>query len=201
MNTVTFGLLVFCHPSCPRLGKKNLIAITALLPMSIQAANSLSADGLAIGIVLLFVAYILYRYAKTECSTKEIALLYLLISFCAAARSYMYHLPSTILIPRNGSKASLHTKRHVVTAAVMIVCHRMAFLIATSFLGGIANVNVDTAKQIKGILKNPIQFVMTFVRTLKVYLEEYLLQFLGERMGWMNIYIPSFTLSVLIILA
>ena len=64
MNTVTFGLLVFFAIRLSTFGK-NLIAITALLPMSIQAANSLSADGLAIGIVLLFVAYILYlKYTK-----------------------------------------------------------------------------------------------------------------------------------------
>ena len=114
----------------------------------------------------------------------------------------MYHfIPSLFLITRNSSSRSAY-KRHVVTAAVMIVVLSLGWLlIATSFLGGIiANVNVDTAKQIKGILKNPIQFVMTFVRTLKVYLKEYLLQFLGERMGWMNIYIPSFLLYPFLII-
>lgn len=204
MNTVTFGLLVFFAIRLSPFGK-NLIAITALLPMSIQAANSLSADGLAIGIVLLFVAYILYlKYTKTEVlHKKEIALLYLLIFFlCCCKIVYVPFCLLLFLIPQKRFKSRSAYKRHVVTAAVMIVVLSLGWLlIATSFLGGIkANVNVDTAKQIKGILKNPIQFVMTFVRTLKVYLKEYLLQFLGERMGWMNIYIPSFLLYPFLII-
>lgn len=198
MNTITFGLLVFFAIRLSPFGK-NLIAITALLPMSIQAANSLSADGLAIGIVLLFVAYILYlKYTKTEVlGKKEIALLYLLIFFlCCCKIVYVPFCLLLFLIPQKRFKSRSAYKRHVVTAAVLILVLSLGWLlIATSFLGGIkANVNVNTAEQIKGILMNPIQFAMTFIRTLKVYLKEYLLQFLGERMGWMNIYIPSFLL-------
>lgn len=198
MNTITFGLLVFFAIRLSPFGK-NLIAITALLPMSIQAANSLSADGLAIGIVLLFVAYILYlKYTKTEVlGKKEIALLYLLIFFlCCCKIVYVPFCLLLFLIPQKRFKSRSAYKRHVVTAAVLILVLSLGWLlIATSFLGGIkANVNVNIAEQIKGILMNPIQFAMTFIRTLKVYLKEYLLQFLGERMGWMNIYIPSFLL-------
>lgn len=198
MNTITFGFLVIFAIRLAPFGK-NLIAMTALLPMSIQAANSLSADTLAIGIVLLFVAYILHlKYVKTEVlCKKEIVLLYVLVFFlCCCKIVYVPFCLLLFLIPQKRFRSRSSYKRHIMITAILIIVLSLGWLlIATSFLGGIrSNVNVNTAEQIKGILKNPIQFIMTFLRTLKVYLKEYLLQFLGERMGWMNIYIPSFLL-------
>lgn len=202
MNTITFGFLVFFAIRLAPFGK-NLIAMTALLPMSIQAANSLSADTLAIGIVLLFVAYILHLiYVKTEVlCKKEIMLLYVLVFFlCCCKIVYVPFCLLLFLIPQKRFKSRSSYKIHIMITAILIIVLSLGWLlIATSFLRGIkSNVNVNTAEQIKGILKNPIQFIMTFLRTLKVRFKEYLLQLLGERMGWLNIYIPSFLLYPLL---
>lgn len=204
MNTITFGFLVFFAIHLAPFGK-NLIAITALLPMSIQAANSLSADTMAIGIVVLFVAYILHlMYVKTSVlCKKEIILLYVLVFFlCCCKIVYVPFCLLLFLIPQNRFISRASYKKHIMITAVLIIVLSLGWLlIATSFLRGIkSNVNVNTAEQIRGILKNPIPFIMTFLRTLNANSKEYLLQFLGERMGWINIYIPSFLLYPFLII-
>lgn len=196
MNCAVIGLLTVLAIRLAPFGK-NLIAMIALLPMSLQAANSLSADGLALAVVLLFTSYILFlRYKKKGViGKKEIAVLYTLIVFLCCCK--IVYVPFCLLlfaIPIERFKSRKSFFLHVVIAGCAIVILTFGWLaIASSFLGGIkADVNVDTAEQLKYILIHPLRFCATFFRTLEIAWMDYFMQMLGDQMGWLTIQIPPF---------
>lgn len=50
---------------------------------------------------------------------------------------------------------------------------------------------VDTAAQLIGILKNPVAFILTFVRSLDAFGLAYLTEMVGSTLGWLNIPVCS----------
>lgn len=203
-NMFVFGLIFFLAIRLTPVGK-NFLALLGLVPVNIQSANSMSADALALALTVALAAFVLaMRYnEKGVMQKRQLVCMYALAGFlCLCKVVYMPFCLLLFLIPKERFKSRKNYWFHVVCAGAMILILSFGWLaIASGYLCE-SQPGVDTAAQLVGILKNPVAFVLTFVRSLDNFGVTYLTEMMGSNLGWLNIPVCSLlALGYLLILA
>lgn len=192
-NMFVFGLIFFLAIRLTPVGK-NFLALLGLVPVNIQSANSMSADALALALTVALAAFVLaMRYnEKGVMRKRQLACMYALTGFlCLCKVVYMPFCLLLFLIPKERFKSRKNYWFHVVCAGAMILILSFGWLaIASGYLCE-SQPGVDTAAQLVGILKNPVAFVLTFVRSLDNFGVTYLTEMMGSNLGWLNIPVCS----------
>lgn len=192
-NMLCFGLIFFLAIHFTPVGK-NFIALLGLVPVSVQAANSMSADADALALTVAMVVFVLYmRYKeKRVMNRKQLVLMYMLTGFlCLCKVVYMPFCLLLFLIPKERFGNRKKYWCHVVCAGAMILVLSFGWLAIASRYLCESQPGVDTAAQLMGILKNPVVFVLTFVRSLDAFGITYLTEMIGSNLGWLNIPVCS----------
>lgn len=188
-NMLCFGLIFFLAIHFTPVGK-NFIALLGLVPINIQSANSMSADALALALTVAMVVFVLYmRYREKKVMRKwQLGLMYILTGFlCLCKVVYMPFCLLLFLIPKERFRSRKNYWFHVVCAGAMILILSFGWLAIASRYLCESQPGVDTAAQLTGILKNPVAFVFTFVRSLDAFGTAYLTEMMGSNLGWLNI--------------
>lgn len=188
-NMICFGLILFLAIHFTPVGK-NFIALLGLVPINIQSANSMSADALALALTVAMVVFVLYMRCREKRVMKkwQLGLMYVLIGFlCLCKVVYMPFCLLLFLIPQERFRSRKNYWFHVVCAGTMILLLSFGWLAIASRYLCESQPGVDTAAQLTGILRNPVIFVLTFVRSLDVFGITYLTEMMGSNLGWLNI--------------
>lgn len=167
---------------------------TSLLPMTLELVGSLSYDGFAIGMGMLFTAYVLHLiYEKEKIGPKEWAILGVLLALLAPCK--MVYIPLAamcFLIPQEkfGSK-----KKFLTAAAIVAVCMVVGVLIVNlnkmaSYLGETEDV-IEWAGGVAGysfsaLLQSPLTAVKIIVYTLVTRMAGYVYGMIGGNLGWLE---------------
>ncbi len=193
-----FNLLFFalCGYGAVRLAPFGKMAFfgASLLPMTLELVSSLSYDGVAIGLGMLFSAYVMYLiYEKDTIGPRELAALGILLAALAPCK--MVYIPLAamcFLIPQEkfGSK-----KKFFIAAGVVAVCMVAGILLInldkmSSYLAETEG-TVGWAGDVAGysfsyILGNPIQTVLILANTLVRQAPTYLYSMMGGSLGWLQ---------------
>lgn len=118
----------------------------------------------------------------------QLGLMYILTGFlCLCKVVYMPFCLLLFLIPKERFRSRKNYWFHVVCAGAMILILSFGWLAIASRYLCESQPGVDTAAQLTGILKNPVTFVFTFVRSLDAFGTAYLTEMMGSNLGWLNI--------------
>ena len=167
---------------------------TSLLPMTLELVGSLSYDGFAIGLGMLFTAYVMHLiYEKDKIGPRQWAILGVLLALLAPCK--MVYIPLAamcFLIPQEkfGTK-----KRFVTAAAIVATCMVAGVLIVnlnkmTSYLGETEGV-IDWAGGVAGysfshLLQSPLTAVKVIAYTLVTRAAGYVYGMIGGNLGWLE---------------
>lgn len=167
---------------------------TSLLPMTLELVGSLSYDGFAIGLGMLFTAYVLHLiYEKNKIEPKQWAVLGVLLALLAPCK--MVYIPLAamcFLIPQEkfGSK-----KKFVTAAAIVAACMVAGVLIVNmdkmnSYLGETEGV-IEWAGGVPGysfsyLIKSPLTAVKVIGYTLVTRMAGYVYGMIGGNLGWLE---------------
>lgn len=174
-------------------GKTAFLGVS-MLPMTLELASSLSYDGFAIGMGMLFTAYVLYLiYEAPAVGAGQLLILGVLLALLAPCK--MVYIPLALLcflIPTEkfGSK-----KKFWIGAAA----------VAVLMAAGILAVNLDkmlvyfqqteeavtwaeesAGYSISYVLAHPVRTIMVFVRTLLQKTPTWISTMLGSMLGWLE---------------
>lgn len=185
------AVMYYTIKTAPKL--KYIIALLALMPMTLHQAISNSPDALTISFCFLFGAYILKLKYEAEVVTKKDLLLLILLSVCIAFSKITYFpltlLILTIPIEKFGSKSRFWKAclsvigAGILFTAVWFLCTRISHIIFP----------LDPVTQLKSALAHPFAFtkllIMSFVTNDALYI-----QFFGD-FGWLDTPLP-FSLAI-----
>lgn len=167
---------------------KSIIALIALMPMNVYEACSMSADGMVVAVSVLMVSFVLYlrHKQKNEMKLWQTAALYVL-AFVISQLKIVY-LPFCLLyflIPaeRFGSKYKKYI--HLTIMAVTAVGANLIWLLlCRKFLvtGG-----TNASMQLLYVLHNPLDFLITAVRTVGLYGASWANTMVGSLLGELNV--------------
>lgn len=180
---------------------------TSLLPMTLELVGSLSYDGFAIGLGMLFTAYVMHLiYEKEKVERKRWAILGVLLALLAPCK--MVYIPLAamcFLIPQKkfGSK-----KKFVTAAALVAVCMAVGVLIVnldkmSSYLGETEGL-IEWAGGVPGysfshMISDPVSAVTIIGYTLVTRMAGYIYGMIGGNLGWLQYEVDA--VLVLFILA
>jgi uncharacterized membrane protein len=196
---------------------KWVVFLIGLMPMSLFQASIVNADGLMIGLALLFMAVFLNLItSKADISylKSKISVLIIIGALIPLVKvNYIFLSAILFLLPSNifkNKKYEWSIKIAGIGIAGVITAIWLA--IARNVSASIGNLRpdgavVDVKGQLFNILGNPVEFVEVTLRTLVMYGDQYPQQITGM-MGWNLIAIPltscillSFTIFLAIIYA
>lgn len=196
INFIIFAIIgYYCIKMIP-FGKL-LLAIYMFLPMIIHQAASLSADTFINSISLLFIVYnIKLLYQEKDLELKQ-RIIYYLLAIGIALSKYVY-FPlvgmSLLLIKNKNIKKSNRNKVIIISILGSIIAAIIWFAFSQSYVDvrpEIINNNIKPIEQIKYIIKNPFEFLKTFIKDLKTHGGSYVTTFAGSSLAWLNIDIPN----------
>ena len=211
-----FSLIAFVAMTTYAIKKtpvgKMILFVLALLPMTVQQSMSYSYDAILIPTVFLTVALSLHlAYGDySDISIGEYVVLTLSGIACTMAKGHAYFatafLPLVVLLNRkNKQKREI---RNVVIIA--LIC--LASFVVTYKIQGIIFPYTDTVPEgyqnyiawadsegytIAGLLSHPAQLLKIIYHTITGYTPYYLETFLGNRLGWLELYLSDTCLQII----
>ena len=215
MLTIYLGRLcnllffVFCCWQAVRLAPFGKMAFlgTALLPMTLELVSSLSYDAFAIGLGLLFTAYVLQlAYEREQVGRRELAVLAVLLALLAPCK--MVYIPLAglcFLIPREkfGTK-----KRYLQAALFVAACMTASVLLVNLdkilvYFQGTED-PVEWAGDVAGysfsaVLAQPLEALRVIGNTLVRRLPGYVYSMFGGSLGWLQYEIDAVLILFLMV--
>ncbi len=165
--------------------KKFLIFFTALLPISMQEAASLSPDAMTIATSIALVSFILWSRNTDKVFTKKhyFALISLSIALSLCKIVYLPLCLLVFLIPKERFGNLKKKKIILILLTISVIILNLIWLkfssrYLTAFYG-----RSNSGEQLKYILSNPIRYVLILFTTLDVYIWTYLEQMVGHSLG------------------
>ncbi len=192
MNLVFFAVCVWLAIRLAPFGKMAFFG-TAMLPMTLELAGSLSYDGFVTGISLLVTAYILnLAYVHPKVGWKELILLALLLGLLAPCK--MVYIPLAglcFLIPREKFGSG---RRYAAAIVIVAACMAAGALIVNMDMilafPQEAEAEVgwaeETGYSFSYILEHPIDTLCVMRRTLAQQFPVYVKMMFGGSLGWLE---------------
>lgn len=200
-NMIFCLMLVYLAIKITPIGKKTILLIS-LFPLSIEAFSSMSPDGMTIGIILLFIAYVLkLKFGDELVKKKDIVILTILsigIALCKIV--YIPIVLLMLIVPKEKFKESKY--KYITLIPIIIISFFINLLwlkIANSFLT--LSSAGDSSNKVTQILKNPIKYLQTVLYTINYYGDSYVNTLFGSVLAWGEYvklyYIVPFTFGML----
>lgn len=194
-------LLFFCIRFIP-VGK-NLVALISLLPMNIQQFNSMSADGFAYVMVIVFLTVVMYlRFGpQGRLKKRQIVLLYVMTPLlCLCKIVYAPVCLLLFLIPRERFGTKRQYAVHVAALGALSVVSALGWLLAASRFLITFQPGVSSGEQVVFILTHPLTFLNVLLNTVEMKFPEYLFGMAGSYLGALDIFtgflLPAVSLGV-----
>jgi uncharacterized membrane protein len=176
----SLGLIALAMKVAPRYA--TLILATALLPMTLYELASWSADAPAIGLGLLFCAFMLEPPEPTPRMMAAVAAAALLLSLSKPA----YFLVALLALFRP-------TPRRIAVAAIAATAVAIPIAMAYAnyaWYNSRTGFTVDPGAQLRCILDAPLRFAKVFWYDLRGNAHQYADELIG-RFGWLDVYLPK----------
>ncbi len=184
---------------------KWLFMVILLLPTSLFQGSVISADGMLIGLSLLFTALFI-RILKVDQSESSYKLLYAMtviaIMLPLIKLNYIFLSAFILCIPTNvfiNKKTANYIKWGGISIAVVLGLLWQVFVSMTSNLSASQRPDglpINMASQIANIMHNPLDFIAACIRSVVVYGDSYIHNGITQ-VGWNYIDIPLMVLVVL----
>lgn len=214
-NFFFFLILAYFAVKITPVGKTVIMAVS-LLPMTLHLVSSYSYDAGIIGIALFFSACCLKAIYGSGPISRKLMFLILISALMLAPCKVLYVLLTfaVILIPTqrftSAKQKALFSITVIVGSLIMILLLRLPALInmtgveTTSASGTeITDATSIATYTLSGLLSDPLNTVLLFVRTLDIQGDFYLISLIGGSLGWFqgSIQAPVYvSLSFLLIL-
>ena len=209
-NFIAFLVIGYLIIKLMPFGK--LLMLTYLFnPMLIHQAMSISADSITNSSILLFIAYTLNILYKEEKLSKKSKVIYMILAIIVAISKNVYFpIVGLALLLFNKKKIEEKNDKIFIIAVLIIgfVSAVLWYLFGTLYKDvyvDIMQMGYNPSEQIKSIISNPFNFFIVMIRTIATSFVYYLLTFVGNNMGWLNIVshtkIQFLIYGILIILA
>lgn len=190
---------------------KMIIFVTALLPMSIHQAASYSYDAIVNGLAFLFIGYCLNAaYGEEDLRRKDVITLCIMGALLAPAKVvYICICFLCLLIPKERfSTLEIHGNKKVVCVTAILASSIVTFFINSWLkVGGslITNTKIVPWNNEPGYtaiyLLNHLGILLEIVfHTLQDNSPYYMETMLGQHLGWLNVNVNSFLISMFLIL-
>lgn len=171
---------------------KLVMFVYLLNPVLMQEAMSVSADSFINATTLMFIAYNLHiLFTKKKLSKKQ-KIIYATLVVCISFSKYVYFPLVFITILLFFNKSAEYNKDKffivmiIISIILAIICCYIGVLYKDIRSYVIEN-NINSLEQVKYILRNPINYILTLINTMKEYGKIYVYQFLGYNFVGLNI--------------
>lgn len=192
-NLLFFALCGWLAVRLAPFGKMAFLG-TSLLPMTLELVGSLSYDGFAIGLGMLFTAYVLHLiYEKDKVGPKQWAILGLMLALLAPCK--MVYIPLAAMCFLISQEKFGSRKKFMTAAAIVAACMVVGVLIVnlnkmTSYLGETEDV-IEWAGGAAGysfrvLLQSPLTAVKVIGYTLVTRMAGYIYGMIGGNLGWLE---------------
>ncbi len=168
---------------------RKIIFLVLLFPLTIQEMVSLAPDGFTIGLSVFLFSYILYICNREGLIRKRditvITATCLLLSLCKIV--YVVLVLLILLIPKSKfsqKKAMIAFSAGIIASAVLL--NLIWLKISSGYLIEFQP-GVDTASQVSGIIRDPLNYYIVVVRTLLESGEYYVATMIGYSMGALSV--------------
>lgn len=180
------AMVSFAYRMCPI--NRGMIAVTALLPITLIEAGSNSLDGFMISLLLLGQAYILPLCERKRRLTKaEAALLWMLpLVFSLCKVVYVPFALLLLLIPKESIGGGRKKGMFILSSFAVALSAYFAWSAATfDFVERYAaKMEGNSGEQIRFILTQPLTYLNVLRNTLHIEFELYLKGMFGGIAGW-----------------
>lgn len=167
---------------------RGMIAVSALIPITLIEAGSTSLDGFMISILLLGQAYLLSLYERKRRLTKvEAALLWMLpLVFSMCKVVYVPFALLLFLIPKESFGSGRKKGIFILSSLAVALAAYFAWSAATfGFVDSYAaKMNGNADEQIHFILTHPMAYLNVLRNTLHMWFDLYLKGMFGGIAGW-----------------
>ena len=194
-NFIIFLLGVYFAIKITPVGK-NIFFASALLPMTMHQAFSFSYDSVMTGGLFFLIALFLRAIYGQECFRLRDKLIIMLLCtiFLPGKAIYIFVAAVAFLIPSN-KFGGMRQKITFLGGLFLVTGIAYMFVnlnsIATLTTGALPPQHVDRAYDFAYLLEHPFQTVKIFAITLVHNSSYYVKTLVGERLGWLEIYIPT----------
>lgn len=191
-NLLAFAALVFLAIKITPV-QKWTVGLLALMPVTINLAASVSADGLAIGLSFLFTAFVLHLAlddAVEKLSHRDIGVVMLLIVLLALSKPPYFLLVFLLLVVPARKFESRKQWAMATGAAVVIALAIFGFwniAVRSAYVPRLDT--VAPGSQLAFILKNPPRYIWTIMRTGWTYKSFWARTFVGG-IGFLEVNMP-----------
>ncbi len=189
------AMMSFAYRICPI--NRGMIAVSALLPITLIEAGSTSLDGFMISILLLGQAYLLplceRKRRLTRVETVVLWLLPLVFSLCKVV--YVPFALLLLLIPKESFGGGRKKGIFIFSSFVVALSAYFAWSAATfEFVSRYAaKMNGNSGEQIRFIITRPLNYLNVLRNTLHAWFDLYLRGMFGGVAGWaQNVAVHSF---------
>lgn len=174
---------------------KNAILLMSMMPIAMQELASASADGMTIGFTAAFLALVLDLCRRRKRMTSAECLTMFALTFCACTFKLMYFPLAFLLffIPDDcfGGKGRKRATAGAMIGGTLAVCLGWMLLCQVNYAAMGNAHSVDVMSRIGLILRDPVRYAMTCLRTLMNQADEHVIQMVGAWLSCYNIPIPS----------
>lgn len=200
-NFLTFVLIMYYAIKLIPF-KKEVLLLISLLPITLQEAVSMSPDALTIASASFLISYIFYLKNSDKLITKKQIVILTIFSIILSQCKIVY-LPICLLlflIPKN--KFGSNKKKLIAVFSILLFVTFLNFLwlsIASKYLpsgGGV----VDSARQLKYILKSPFRYLNVMFLTVENFGLDWFLASFGRSLGSFTINVPNLLIIINIFL-
>ncbi len=207
LNFVLFLILGYFSIKKIPFGKI-ILFLYLFIPMVMQQATSVSADCFINSFAIMFLAYTLHIKFDNIDFNKKRKIILAILAFCISFTKHIYFpivFVSVILL--FDKRFRKNDKIYICSIMIAVTLIAVLWFLFTNIYVDVREYilqnNVNSMEQLKYILKNPIEFLVTVFRTVFYRGPRYLYEFLGNKLGVLDIklnnYILSFYLLLLVI--
>lgn len=194
-NLLTFALLAYFAVRITPVGK-NAMMVAGLLPMTLHVASSYSYDAGIIGLAFLLTAMCLRAvYGKGLMSRRhkiELVVVAVLLAPCKVV--YIVIVLLVLLVPRerfSSKAASVRFKTLAIGCSFLAIAViraagilQMAGVTASASTAGVRGAEQGTFYSLPGLIGDPINAILLFLRTFDVQGPFYIETLVGGSLGW-----------------
>ncbi len=172
---------------------KWLLAIYALLPMSLFIASIVSADNITNGLVFLVVAMIFNGIINPKALTKKYVLVLLLTTLFLGITKQTFFVVSILLFALPIPSFISKKKYYLLSSVILIISAIVSFswqLFTNKYALAVSIPGVDAGQQLKVIIKHPFYYLKVLWRTyFTFYSNPIYIGFIGV-LGWLDTSLP-----------
>lgn len=187
-----FNVFMICLAIKLMPAKKELVFMTALLPIFMQESVSLAGDSVENAMIMVFVSCVLaLREGKTD-KRWPLFILAPLIGLCK-----MFYLPLVLLVLITNEKP--RTKMLVIAESLIL---NVLWLLCASGQPSHYNNGADGAAQSAYIMADPFRYIVTILMTVVSCIRTWVRQAFGGNLGWIsvNIFMPFILIYILMMM-